>query len=250
MLRRVGELQEEDLLAVDRADARRVRAAREDVEAVQAGAERRVVGALDDPPRVVERVDVPAPGERLVGDPHPARGGPLGQLAQLRRRERVVVDRRRRDVRADEDRVRAELLHDRELGLGAGERRLRHRLEVAERLVERDLEAELGGQVAHLGGPQRRADQVVLEQLDGVEAGGRGGAQLLLQRAAQADGGDRAAGHRPASRSGGASGRGRAVVPVKRSKEPAACRTTMPPPSSVRQPAARASRSSSVSSGR
>ena len=180
----------------------------------------------------------------------PCAGGPLGQRAQLLGGERVVVDRGGRDVRADEERVRAELLHDRELGLGARERRLGQRLEVAERLVERDLQPELGGERAHLGRPQRRADQVVLEQFDGVEAGRRGGVQLLLQRAAQADGGDRAA-HAPPRVAKWRSIRSRSgLAPVKRSKEPAACSTTIPPPSSVRQPAARASRSSSVSSGR
>ena len=92
--RRVGELEEEELLAGIVRDPGRIRAAREDVEAVQADAERRMVGALDDPPGVLVVVDVAAPRQRLVGDPQPARGGPLGQLAQLRGGQRVVVDRR------------------------------------------------------------------------------------------------------------------------------------------------------------
>ena len=101
---------------------------------------------LRDPPRVVVVAHVAPPGERLVGDPDPVRGGALGQLAQLRGGERVVVDRVRRDVGADQHRVGAELLHDRELRLRApqvgGEALLGHRLEVAQRLVERDLEPE------------------------------------------------------------------------------------------------------------
>ena len=56
-------------------------------------AERRVVGALDDPPGVPVVVHVAAPGQRLVGDPQAVRGGPLGQLAQLGGGERVVVHR-------------------------------------------------------------------------------------------------------------------------------------------------------------
>ena len=44
-VRRVGELEVEDLLAGDLADPRRVGSPREDVEGVQAGAEGRVVGA-------------------------------------------------------------------------------------------------------------------------------------------------------------------------------------------------------------
>jgi hypothetical protein len=42
--------------------------------------------------------DMPAPGERLVGDPDAVLGGKLGQRAQLGRRERVVVDRGLRHV--------------------------------------------------------------------------------------------------------------------------------------------------------
>jgi hypothetical protein len=90
-VRRVGELAVEDL--VDAGDRVQIGAAREDVEGVQAGAERRVVGGLHDPPRVVVLVDVPAPGERLVGDLQAVPGGPLGQRAQLRGGEGVVVDR-------------------------------------------------------------------------------------------------------------------------------------------------------------
>ena len=71
--------------------------------------------------------------------------------------------------------------------------RLRHRLEVAQRLVHGDLEPEVVGAAANLGRTRRRGDEVGLEQLDGVEARGGGRRELLLQRAAQADGGDRAA---------------------------------------------------------
>ena len=134
--RRVGELDEEELLAGDVLDPGRIRAAREDVEAVQADAERGVVGALDDPPRVLVVVDVATPGERLVGDPQAVGGGALGQLAQLGGGQRVVVDRVRRDVRAHQQQLGAELLHQRELRLGAREVRLGHGLEVPKRLVE------------------------------------------------------------------------------------------------------------------
>ena len=70
--------------------------------------------------------------------------------------------------------------------------RLAARLEVAERLVEVDSEAEAARPFADLGGRQRRRDQVGLEELDGVEARGGRRVELLLERAAQADGGDRA----------------------------------------------------------
>ena len=68
-----------------------------------------MVAGLDDPPGVVVVAHVAAPGERLVGDPDAVRGGALGELAQLRRGERVVVDRVLGDVRADQQQVGAEL---------------------------------------------------------------------------------------------------------------------------------------------
>ena len=198
-VRGVGELEEEELVGRDRSDRVQSGAAREDVEGVQAHAQGGVVARLGDPPRVVVLGDVAAPGERLVGDAQPALGGAPGERVQLLGGERVVVDRLGRDVRADQHRRRAELLHDVELRLGAVEvaleRGLRDRLEVPERLVEVDRQAELRGRVPHVGRSERRVDQVGLEQLDSVEAGARRGGELLVERAAQADGGDRAAHH-------------------------------------------------------
>ncbi len=151
-------------------------------------------GALDDPPRVVVLVDVAAPGQRLVGDAQAARGGAVGEEGELLGGEVVVVDGVGRDVRADEHRRRPDALHDVELRLGAAQvaRELLRAdgLEVAERLVEVDAQAELGGAEADVVRRERRGDQVGLEQLDPVEAGrGRRG-ELLLEGAAQADGGD------------------------------------------------------------
>ena len=249
-LGRVGELEEEDLRGRDVADPARVGAAREDVEGVEAGAEVRVVAGLRDPPRVVVVAHVAPPRERLVGDSDPPPSAALGQLAQLRGGERVVVDRVRRDVRAHQHGVRAELLHDRELRLRApqvgGEALLGHRLEVAQRLVERDLQPERLAARADLGRRVRRGDQVRLEQLDRVEARRRGGRQLLLERAAQADSGDRAA-HSSSTWASMRSRSGRA--PVNSSSEPAACSATIAPPSSVRQPRSSASCRSWVRSG-
>ena len=77
---------------------------------------------LDDPPRVVVVAHVAAPGERLVGDPDAALGGALGQRAQLRGGERVVVDRvpaRRSSRRASVSAPSA--LHHVELALGAAQ---------------------------------------------------------------------------------------------------------------------------------
>ena len=73
---RVGQLQEEDLVAGDALDLRRVAAAREDVERVQAGAQRGMVRALHDRPGVAVVADVPPPGQRLEGDPHAVAAAP------------------------------------------------------------------------------------------------------------------------------------------------------------------------------
>jgi hypothetical protein len=194
-LRRVGELEVEDPLAGDGADPCRVAAARQDVERVQAGAERRVVRRLHDPPRVLVVVHAAAPGERLVGDPDAVLGGPLGERVQLLGGERVVVDRVGGDARADQQPVGAQLLHHRELALRPPQVRLqplrRDALEVAERLIQADRQPAVGRRRAHLRRRPGRGDEVGLEQLDLVEAGRRGGGQLVLQRAAQAHRGDR-----------------------------------------------------------
>ena len=84
--RGVGELQEEQLLAGDVADAGRVGAAGEDVEAVDAQPQRGVVGAAHDLPRPFVGVDEPPPGQRLVGDPQPPVGRPRSRGRAAARR--------------------------------------------------------------------------------------------------------------------------------------------------------------------
>ena len=252
--RSVRELQVEDSFSRDLGDPRQVAADREDVEGVQAGAERGMVRRGDDLPRVRVVVDVAAPSQRLIRDPQPALVGERGQRVQVRSGERVVVDRRRRHVRAHEHRRRAQRLHHVELGLRAPEVGLGHRLEVPERLVEVDRQAERLGSRADLAGGERGVDEVGLEQLDAVEARLGGGEELVLQRAAQAHGRDRA----PHQLTGVAvssakwlSMRSRSgSMPVNSSNEPAAWKTAIPPPSSVRQPSSRATCSSGVSNGR
>ena len=196
-VRRVGQLQEEQLLARDVADAGGVAAAGEDVEAVDAQPQRRVVGAAHDLPRPVVGVDVPAPGQRLVRHPHAARRGPLGQHVQLLGDAAVVVDGVRRDRRAHQDQVRAQRLHDVELALGppqVGREPLGiGGVEVAEGLVEVDREPEVRTAFPDLRGGRRRRDEVRLEDLDAVEPGRGGRRELVLQRAGDADGGDRGA---------------------------------------------------------
>jgi len=116
---------------------------------------------------------------------------------QLRGRALRIGERMRRRVRADEHQRRAERLHEVELALGAveafREQRLGHALEVAERLVEVDAEAEVGAHRGELARRRRRVDEVVLEQLDRVEPRRGDRLELLAERPAQRDGGDGAA---------------------------------------------------------
>ncbi len=200
-LRGVGELQEEDLVARDVADGRGVVAAGQDVEAVEAHPESGVVGGGDDAPRVPVVVHVPAPGERFVGHAHAVLGGEVGERRELRCGEVVVVHRVGADVGADEQGRRPELLHDGELVRRAAqvarELLLGHRLEVAEGLVEVDGEPEVLGPQPDLARRPRAADEVVLEDLDAVEAGPGDRRELLVQGAAERDGRDRPTHARP-----------------------------------------------------
>ena len=183
----VGQLQEEDLLARHAADSRGIRAAGEDVKAVEAHAERRMAGRPDDLPRVLVLADMPAPGQRLVGDHQAARRGPLGQSVEVLGGQGVVADRVRGHVGADQHGVRAQALHDVELALRpleVGREAVgRHRLEVAEGLVELDRQAQVRRLPADPLGRERRVDQVALEDLHALESGLRDRGQLLRQRA-------------------------------------------------------------------
>ena len=165
------------------------------MEAVDDEAERRVIGVLHDVPGLAPSVDVPAPGEGLVADAQPAFRGALGHLGEVGGGARGVVDGGGLDVAADQDEIGAERLHDVELALGAveiaGAQRIGRRLEIAEGLEDRDGEAEPVGDRAHVGGGAGEGQQVVLEDLDGVEADGGGRLELFRQGAAERDGGDR-----------------------------------------------------------
>ena len=136
----------------DRADGAEVGAARQDVEAVEHQPDRRMVGAAHGLPGIAVVVDVAAPGQRLEGDAQAALGGALAQLAQIGGGAVDAAQRFGRDVAADHQQIAAELLHDVELALGAGEGALalggRHALEVAERLQGDDVEAELAAGLA------------------------------------------------------------------------------------------------------
>src|SRR5687768_2810218 len=79
----VRELQEEDLLARDVADTRRVVAAREDVEAVETGSEGGMVRVRHYLPRMTIGVDVRSPSQRLIRDPQSTRVRTFGKSVEL-----------------------------------------------------------------------------------------------------------------------------------------------------------------------
>ncbi len=264
--RGVGELGKEDLLPRDLLDRCRVVPAGEDVEAVQAHPDRLVVGQPGDLPRATVVVHEPSPRERLVGHPDPVGRREVTQPAQLLGRHLVGADRRGRDVAADQHGADAEPPHGLEARPGPAQVVLEqvrpHALEVPERLVQVQAQAQPVGERPDLLGAAVADDEVGLEDLDAVEAGVGAGVELVLQAAAEADGRYRLAhvgpppvvqvpGRRVTSRWKWACIR---VVsgsrPVIRRRLSAACPTAIPPPSSVARPRARARRRSSVSRGR
>ena len=193
--RGIGQLDEEHPLAREVCDTRPVVRESERVEAVEDQAEMRVVRPLDDAPGPVEGAHLGAPGQGLEADLEAALRRPLGELVELVGHPGVVVRDLVPDVGADQDQRRAELFHQVELALGPVEVALqllvRHALEVAEGLKQVDRQAEVGGVAAHVAGRAGVKEEVVLEDLDPVEARRRDRLQLLDQRAAYRHRGDR-----------------------------------------------------------
>ena len=187
--RGVRELQEEDPVSGDLLDARRVIAPGEDVEGVEAGAEGGMISTLHHVPRAPVVGDVTAPRQRLEGDPDAVLLRLLREEVELSRGELAVVDRVRGDVGADEEGVGAQLGHELELVSRSAEVRLerlwRDTLEIAERLVHVDRQAELRREIAHVGRRKLRRDEIGLEDLDAVEARCRRCLELEFQGAAQ-----------------------------------------------------------------
>lgn len=146
-----------------------------------------MVHRVDEPPRMAISLHVPTPCQRLVRGDDARRLRGARERAQLVDEQCVVADRVRRHVAAHEHAVRAERVHQLELALRAleiaREALGRHALEIAKRLEQHDGEAEIGGDGAHVGGRAVEVEQVVLEDLDAVEAGGANRAELLDERA-------------------------------------------------------------------
>lgn len=192
--RGVGELEEEDLLAGEVLDALGIGTAREDVKAVEAGAERGVVGLLDDAPGMVVRTDMATPRQRFVRHPHAELLRQFGELTQLPGGKHIVVHGKRRHTGTHQHGVGPEPPHELKLTLGppqvARELVLRHGLDIAHRLIEVDAQTEVGAPVADLLGREGTGEEIVLKDLDTVEPGPSGSSELLGEGATEGDGGD------------------------------------------------------------
>ena len=192
---RVRDLHQENLVAGDRAHGLQVGLARKGVEGVEHQPDRLVVGAAHDLPGIAVIVDMPAPGESLEADAHAALGRALPKLVEIGRGAVDAAERERRDVAAHEQHVGAELGHHVEFALGAVEGafalRVRHALEIAERLQCDKLQAEVTDALADIGRRAVEGQQIVLENLDALKARGRDRLQLLGEAAADRDGCDR-----------------------------------------------------------
>ena len=167
-------------------------AQREDVEAVEDDADGRVVGAAHDLPRVAVVADMPAPRQRLETDADARLGGEIAQLPQVGGGAVDAALGQRRDVRADQEALRAEPPGEVQLAPGAVEVpapvRLGHPLEVAHGLERGDLHAEIPDLVGDLLGRAVRGDDVGLEELDALEARAGDGVELVAQEPAHRDG--------------------------------------------------------------
>ena len=192
--RRVGELQEEDLVARDLRNPGGVVLERQRVEAVEDHTEVRVVGALDDRPGLPEQVGLASPRERLEADAQVALRRALGQRMELLGGALFFREHVGLGIRAHQHELRADGMHYVELALGPLEVALEHRvgraLEVAKRLIQVALEPEVRRDGADLRRRAVEIDEVRLEQLEAVEARGSDRLELLPQRAAHRDRGN------------------------------------------------------------
>ena len=156
-----------------------------------------MIGEPHDASGSLVAVDESAPRKRLVRDAHAELLGEVAELTQLDGRELLIAAARRRHVAAQEHGLDAETVHERELRRRPSQILFEqvgpHAFEVPERLVQIERQPELvGARSDHLG-RVRRGDEVGLEDLHAIEPCLARGHELLIQRAAEADGGDRRA---------------------------------------------------------
>ena len=146
-------------------------------------------------PRVAVVERVAAPRKRFVSHAHAARGGALAELRQVVDEPRTIRDGKRRAIRAEQNEVGAELLHDVELALHPLERPRallgRHAFEIPKRLEQSAPHAGVADDAADFARACREAEQIVLENLDAVEPGFGDRANLAFERTANGNGSDR-----------------------------------------------------------
>jgi hypothetical protein len=192
--RRVGHLQEADPVARHPGQHGAVVAAGEHVERVDGERDGRVVRTPDGVPRLPGAVDPAAPGQRLEGDRDAVLRRQVADPVELLGGEVEVGGGVRAGVGAGEGGAGAEVRHHRELRAQAvqhGREPLgRHALDVPQRLEEVDREPEIGAAGRDLARRQRGRDEVVVEDLDAVEARCRDRLELSRQDAADGHGGD------------------------------------------------------------
>src|SRR5690606_2224191 len=148
---------------------------REAMKAVEDKADIRMVGPPYDLPRIAMVADMLAPGQGFVADAKATPPRPFTKLPEIVGGAIHATEREGRHIRADEEKVGAELLHDVELALGAVESALPvgsgHALEVAEGLEEADLEPVVAYHAADIRRTAIECKKVALEDLDAVETG-------------------------------------------------------------------------------
>ena len=192
--RRIGDLDEEDLVSGNRANAVDRNAPRQGVECVEDQADVGVIGATHDFPGIAMIVEVTPPRECLEADPQPPDGGTLTQFGKIIRCAIDAAKRLIRRIRADQHQVRAELLHNVEFALRARERlragRLGKSLEIAKWLENDAIEADVANSPADVARRAIEGQKVVLEDLDAIETGVGDRDKLLVEVAADADGCD------------------------------------------------------------
>ena len=153
-----------------------------------------MIGAPDHLPGVTMVVDETAPCQSLVTDADFALCSAFAERGEILGRPIDTAECRRGTIRADEDEVDAHLMHNVEFALGAIEGALAlgagQAFEVAERLIERNIQPEIAGDAADIGRRAVVGQKIVLKDFHAVEAGRCDGLEFFLQIAAERNRGD------------------------------------------------------------
>ena len=150
-----------------------------------------MVDLAHDLPCLTVILDVAPPGKRFEADAQAASCSPVTELTEVIDDTITLAERFRRDIRADEYEVGAELFHDVELAFGSVEHARAqargHALEVAERLERGTGESLVAQHRANYRHWLGTGKQVALEDLHVLEAGVGDRAELRPQRAVDAN---------------------------------------------------------------